>query len=351
MRTLRAGDRQVGRHAPLASVVAFLVTMAAVLVLSNTTTLFDPGGTRASGSVTLGSARPTGIASQSQVQGPLRIVVPGLVSQGRFLEAVVSTGSMFQGGTTLVTVPGGVQGTAYLFGRAYPLEPSTDGSRIEGFVGVGVLDPPGETMLRVETADLTGAPTVIERPVTIVRTEWTVDYIVLPPPPPPDPDAPPPPPPPPDETPLLPQIYAGLTPRQWEEGWAAPLAGELRVTGLFGEQRSFNGGPVQGHHGGTDFGAPAGTPIFATNSGTVVLSGLYRIRGNLVIVDHGAGIFSLYGHMIERLVNEGDVVTRGQVLGLVGSTGLSTGAHLHWELAVSGILVDGLRWLDGSQGF
>jgi murein DD-endopeptidase MepM/ murein hydrolase activator NlpD len=63
------------------------------------------------------------------------------------------------------------------------------------------------------------------------------------------------------------------------------------------------------------------------------------------------GVFSLYGHMSERAVEVGDTVTKGQVLGYVGSTGLSTGAHLHWEVSVFGVLVDGLRWLDGSQGF
>jgi murein DD-endopeptidase MepM/ murein hydrolase activator NlpD len=141
-----------------------------------------------------------------------------------------------------------------------------------------------------------------------------------------------------------------VTPRKWEPGWSRPLD-ELVVTGYFGEQRSFNGGPVQGHHSGTDLGAGAGTPIHATNAGTVVLSGLYLYRGNLVVVDHGSGIFSLYGHMSERAVTEGAAVTKEQVLGYVGSTGLSTGPHLHWELAVAGVIVDGLRWLDGTQGF
>jgi murein DD-endopeptidase MepM/ murein hydrolase activator NlpD len=125
----------------------------------------------------------------------------------------------------------------------------------------------------------------------------------------------------------------------------------LRVTGYFGEQRSFNGGPVQGHHGGTDLGADAGTPIYATNGGVVVMSGLYLVRGNLVVIDHGGGVFSLYGHMSERAVAAGDAVAKGQVIGYVGSTGLSTGPHLHWEMSVFGVLVDGLRWLDGSQGF
>jgi murein DD-endopeptidase MepM/ murein hydrolase activator NlpD len=141
-----------------------------------------------------------------------------------------------------------------------------------------------------------------------------------------------------------------VTAKKWSGAWGAPLA-DMRVTGYFGEQRSFNGGPVQGHHGGTDLGADFGTPIMATNDGVVVMSGLYLTRGNLIVVDHGLGVFSLYGHMSERVAQVGDFVTKGQVIGYVGSTGLSTGAHLHWEMSVFGVLVDGLRWLDGSQGF
>jgi murein DD-endopeptidase MepM/ murein hydrolase activator NlpD len=186
------------------------------------------------------------------------------------------------------------------------------------------------------------------RTVVVLRTRWTTDYITLPPPPPPDPNAPPP---PPDETPLLPVLYAGVTPRKWTDGWFAPLPPPLAVTGYFGEQRSFNGGPVGGHHGGTDLGAEARTPVFATNDGVVAMSGLYAVRGNIVAIDHGSGVFSLYGHLRERVVQVGDKVTKGQVIGYVGSTGQSTGPHLHWEMAVGGILVDGLRWLDGSQGF
>jgi len=69
------------------------------------------------------------------------------------------------------------------------------------------------------------------------------------------------------------------------------------------------------------------------------------------VVDHGAGVLSSYGRMSSLSVSVGDEIERGGVLGLVGSTGLSTGPHLHWELAVGGVLVDGLRWLDGTQGF
>jgi murein DD-endopeptidase MepM/ murein hydrolase activator NlpD len=123
------------------------------------------------------------------------------------------------------------------------------------------------------------------------------------------------------------------------------------VTGYFGEQRSVNGGPPAGHHGGTDLGAFLGEPAMATAPGTVVLAEALAVRGRTVIIDHGGGLHSAYAHLETLLVAAGEPVTAGQVIGLVGSTGYSSAAHLHWELAVHGVLVDGLRWLDGSQGF
>jgi murein DD-endopeptidase MepM/ murein hydrolase activator NlpD len=123
------------------------------------------------------------------------------------------------------------------------------------------------------------------------------------------------------------------------------------ITSYFGEQRSYNGGPPAGHHGGTDIGVPAGTPVHATNDGTVVLAQLTYVRGNFVIIDHGGGVFTGYGHMQSLAVTAGQTVKQGDILGYVGQTGLATGPHLHWEMSVGGQLVDALRWLDGTQGF
>lgn len=300
-----------------------------------------------------GDATPPPVAAQDSptptvivVQHPppsLRLVLPGLVRQGKPLDILASTGSIYQGGATLVSVPGAVSGTAWLFGRSYPMSPHEGG--VAAFVPAGVLDPPGDTVLTVEAVDAFGQPETLERPLTIVATPWTVDYIVLPPGvgsglSPEIVQA---------EEDLLTATYAGLTERKWDGPWRAPL--EAPVTGYFGEQRSFNGGPVSGHHGGTDFGAEEGTPVTATNAGFVVLARELAVRGNMVIIDHGGGVFSGYAHMSELRVTEGQAVSTGEVIGLVGTTGLSTGPHLHWEQAVGGILVDGLRWIDGSQGF
>jgi murein DD-endopeptidase MepM/ murein hydrolase activator NlpD len=71
----------------------------------------------------------------------------------------------------------------------------------------------------------------------------------------------------------------------------------------------------------------------------------------MVVVDHGGGVFSGYAHLASLAVAEGELVAMGDTLGFVGSTGLSTGAHLHWEMAAGGVLVDGIRFVDGSNGF
>lgn len=278
-----------------------------------------------------------------------RAVVPALAFDGEVPTVSLSTTTVSQGGAMLVAATGGSTGAVTVLGRTVPMQLA--GNLLVAFVGFGTQDPPGRHAVSFDILAPTGEWDYVLSYVTVVATQWTVDYIIIPPAPPPDPNAPPPPPPPPDEGPLLPGIYAGITGKKWTDGWSAPLAGELDITGRFGEQRSFNGGPVQGHHGGTDFGAQMGTPIHSTNHGVVVMSGLYRIRGHIVVVDHGLGVFSLYGHMSERAVEVGDAVARGEVLGYVGSTGLSTGAHLHWEVSVFGVLVDGLKWLDGTQGF
>ena len=292
-----------------------------------------------------------------------RMVLPSVGRDGAFPEVDVSLGEVFQGGAVMVTVRQAQSGTVTAFGRNYALSPDGSGG-LAGFVGFGTEDAPGPTTLRLQLVDQIGDNRLYTRDLVVKPTKWTVDSFTIPPPPPPppsDPNAPPPPPPPPNENPLLPGIYAGLTSRLWVAGWSSPFAepnlgpcnggppvNVACVSGFFGEERVINGVPQAGHHGGTDFGAYAGTPVFATNAGTVVMSGLYQVRGNLVVVDHGGGVFSLYGHLQDRAVLVGEPVGKGQLLGHVGSTGFSTGPHLHWELSVGGVLVDGLRWLDGS---
>ncbi|HEX7021889.1 MAG TPA: M23 family metallopeptidase [Trueperaceae bacterium] len=116
----------------------------------------------------------------------------------------------------------------------------------------------------------------------------------------------------------------------WRQPFLLPIEGH--GTSAFASPRRYApGGPVS-YHQGADIGAPMGTPIHATNDGVVVIAGQYPIKGGLVVIDHGANVFSLYFHQSKILVEVGDKVTRGQVIGEVGSTGLATGPHLHWEM-------------------
>ncbi|MCC6420661.1 MAG: peptidoglycan DD-metalloendopeptidase family protein [Gemmataceae bacterium] len=276
-----------------------------------------------------------------------QVVLPIIAADKPPASIHISANAAYQGGALRVAAENATSGFASLFGREYPL---SGGESVAGFVGLGTEDPPGSTTLTVVVTDLEGEQVTQTFTLAVLATQWTVDYITIPPSTPAPPGQPTPVPLP-DDNKLLPGVYAGRTPRRWTDGWSLPLAPPIAISGYFGEQRSFNNGPVQGHHGGTDFAAEAGTPILATNGGSVVMSGPYQVRGNLVVVDHGDGIMSSYGHMQERAVEVGHAVSKGDILGQVGSTGLSTGPHLHWELSVGGVLVDGLRWTDGSQGF
>ncbi len=135
----------------------------------------------------------------------------------------------------------------------------------------------------------------------------------------------------------------GPEPR-WAKPFLLPLEG--RHTSAFGLPRRYAPGGAVSYHLGTDIAAPTGTPILATNEGVVLVAGMYPIKGGLVVLDHGFGVTSLYFHQSALAVAVGDVVERGQVIGYVGSTGLSTGPHLHWEMRVDGEPTAPLAWVD-----
>lgn len=140
-------------------------------------------------------------------------------------------------------------------------------------------------------------------------------------------------------------VYAGVSgERLWNGTFGLPLAGELRVTAPFGQRRSYNGGPVSSYHSGQDLGADTGVPVLAPISATVVLAEPLDVRGNAVILDHGLGVFTGFWHLSRIDVTVGQTVGRGEVVGLVGNTGLSTGPHLHWEMRVLGVPVDPFQW-------
>ena len=113
-----------------------------------------------------------------------------------------------------------------------------------------------------------------------------------------------------------------------------------KVTSIYGSRRVFNK-KKKTQHLGTDYRAAVGVPIKSANRGKVALSRDFFYTGHTVIIDHGLGIFTTYGHLSERLVEEGEIVPTGAIIGKAGSTGRSTAPHLHWGVTVNGLAVEG----------
>lgn len=257
---------------------------------------------------------------------PLIYVLPSPVSQGETVLIVVEA-------------PGAATASLWWQGQTFSLLKSED--RFVGFfgidanaqvgpqaLGVSVWGPRGEQLLWQET--------VIE----IVAFDWTVDNIQI--------DGP-------NAALLDPAIrradeesrrpYQSALSQQlhWLGVFDPPSDGQ--ITALYGEQRSFNGGPISEYHTGIDFGGETGASIRAANSGVVSWAGRTRRRGNGIIIDHGAGIFTGYYHLSEVLQTAGQVVDQGALIARMGATGLATGPHLHWEVVVRGVTVDPLPWI------
>jgi murein DD-endopeptidase MepM/ murein hydrolase activator NlpD len=124
-----------------------------------------------------------------------------------------------------------------------------------------------------------------------------------------------------------------------------PVFGECYAS-KFGSRRSYNGSEYIYFHTGLDYCGQIGDPIYATATGVVVFAGPLTVRGNATMLDHGHGVFSAYMHQSEILVNVGDRVEQGQLIGRVGNTGRVEGPHLHFEILVGGVQVDPLEWLN-----
>lgn len=244
-----------------------------------------------------------------------------------------------QGGFLLVSLsnaPEGPEAPAVRFaGGSYPMV--REGSRWFAVIGLPADFPPGEYAVEVSAGAFAASTAV-----SIGRGGFQEEYLQLPP----------------ESVSLLSdreaieeerrtleRVYAGFTPeRLWTRAWIMPAEGP--ITNPFGLMRSINGGPFSPHTG-MDIAAEAGAPVVAAASGRVAFAGELYLRGNSVIIDHGAGVFSGYYHMESVAVAEGDWVTVGDLVGFVGATGLVSGPHLHWEAVVHGVRVDPTLWTYG----
>ena len=114
----------------------------------------------------------------------------------------------------------------------------------------------------------------------------------------------------------------------------------------FGSRRSYNGSEYKYFHSGLDFCGQVGDPVYSAASGEVVIADMLTVRGYATMIDHGRGIFTAYMHQSDILVDVGDYVEQGQLIGKVGNTGRVEGPHLHFEVLVGGTQVDPLEWLE-----
>ncbi|HEX5368542.1 MAG TPA: M23 family metallopeptidase [Dehalococcoidia bacterium] len=227
-------------------------------------------------------------------------------------------------------------------GLLYPMLP--DGDRWWAIIGIGAFADLGAAPVSVSYTSASGGATAsIDSSIEITDYAYPVENIDL------DPQT---------STLLDPAIvnnelafragiYDGYTTQKL---WSGPFVrpSTAAVGDIYGIARGYNGGPATDYHRGTDFVAQAGEPVIAAAAGRVVFVGPLQVRGNSVIIDHGAGVFTAYHHLSAFHVAQGDTVQAGQLIGNVGATGLVTGPHLHWEVIIRGIEVDGLLWLQGN---
>ena len=129
------------------------------------------------------------------------------------------------------------------------------------------------------------------------------------------------------------------TPAMWTESFANPRPSS--ITSRFGSGRMFNG-TLSSRHLGVDFSGAVGTPVRAANRGVVALVDDFYLAGNVIYIDHGAGVVTGYFHLSRALVAAGDTVQKGQQIGLVGATGRVTGPHLHWNARYGAVTVNPL---------
>ena len=257
---------------------------------------------------------------------PLVYVMPSPVSQGETVLIVV-------------VAPGAEAASLWWQGQTFSLLRRDD--RFVGFFGIDANAQVGPQVLGVSVWGARGEQLLWQETVIEVTAfDWTVDDIQI--------DGP-------NAALLDPSIRRAdedtRRPHQsalsqqlhWLGVFDPPSDGQ--ITALYGEQRSFNGGPISEYHTGIDFGGETGSPITAANSGIVSWAGRTRRRGNGIIIDHGAGVFTGYYHLSEVLETAGVVVEQGGLIARMGATGLATGPHLHWEVVVRGVTVNPLPWI------
>ncbi len=221
-------------------------------------------------------------------------------------------------------------------GQIWPLYRS--GSIWRGFVGTDPLTRPGIRSIAVEAQGASGMTRVAGVSITVVRVAFPTRRITLAP----------------GRQGLLDprlaeeegrKVAAALRALRPDPLWRTPFLLPVRgtVVSPYGVVSVYQG-QIRGFHRGVDLAAPMGTLVYAANNGIVRLAERLPLSGNAVLIDHGLGFVTSYLHQSALLVRRGQRVVRGQPIGRVGNTGLSTGPHLHWGLRIYGVHVDPLPW-------
>ena len=234
--------------------------------------------------------------------------------------------------------------TANWNGLALPFAPLDESRQQElAFLPVDALLAPGPYTLTITYTASSGVPLIHRQVINVVAGDYEHQDIEMPP----------------EKADLLnPSLVTSETLKVgtvwsqvsqqpwWRTVFTRPISADYPTTSPFGTRRVYNDGALTGFHSGQDFGAPEGVAVLAPAAGVVVLAEPLEVRGNAVIIDHGHGVFTGYWHFSQTAVHVGQKVERGSLLGLVGTTGLSTGAHLHWEMRIYGVAVNPLQFLD-----
>jgi murein DD-endopeptidase MepM/ murein hydrolase activator NlpD len=228
------------------------------------------------------------------------------------------------------------------FNRSFPCFETADPPMWTGLIGIDLATTPGQYVARFTALDADGKPVTADYPLTVAPKAFatralTVDERFVSPPP--------------EALARIQKeaakVSAILDVASPERYWAGPFV--LPVPGRpiseFGKRSVYNGHP-RSPHTGTDFAGAAGTPVRAPNAGRVVLAANLYYSGNTIILDHGQGLYSYFGHLSSFSAHEGDTVAAGELVGKVGATGLVTGPHLHWSVRLAGTRVDPLSLVD-----
>ena len=303
--------------------VASVVACSAIPGLEQPTTTPTPTNTPTATATSTPTPTPT--ATATPTLAPLALSVrlePDVVQQGHIATLVIQANR-----------PATV--TASLLSK--PLSLFEEGGRWYGLIGVWAGTQPDSWPLTVTGQNPVDGSLVVEQCKlqinprhfeieSVTLTQSTLDLIL-------DREAVQ------KEAQLLASLIAPYTPKRlWQGPFQQPIQGEVSST--YGLRRSYNGGPPGEYHGGLDLAADEGLPVAAANAGRVVFAGPLKVRGNVVVIDHGWGLYSGYYHLGALKTAAGQDVRQGETIGLVGSTGLSTGPHLHWSVWVGGNAVD-----------